>query len=155
MIDHLGINTKDFPKSKVFYDAVLAALGGTLMMRVPPEYTGGKGVIGYGRDHPVFWLTEANKHSVQHVAFGARTRAEVQAFYSAALVAGGRDNGAPGLRPEYQPSYFAAFVLDPDGNNIEAVTHAPDQGSVRRAKFSPQNPLQRCDIIQRGHEFQQ
>jgi hypothetical protein len=59
MIDHMGINTADFPKSKAFYDAVFAALGGTLMMTVPAEYTGGKGVIGYGRDHPVFWVTEA------------------------------------------------------------------------------------------------
>ena len=124
MIDHLGINTADFSKSKVFYDAVFVALGGSLMMTVPTEYTGGKGVIGYGRDHPVFWVTEADKSASQHVAFVARTRAEVQAFYDAALAAGGTDNGAPGLRPEYRATYYAAFVHDPDGNNIEAVTHA-------------------------------
>jgi catechol 2,3-dioxygenase-like lactoylglutathione lyase family enzyme len=126
MIDHMGINTADFPKSKGFYDAVFAALGGSLMMTVPVEYTGGKGVIGYGRDHPVFWVTEADKQSSQHVAFTARTRAEVHTFYAAALATGGRDNGGPGLRPEYRPTYYAAFVLDPDGNNIEAVTHAPE-----------------------------
>jgi catechol 2,3-dioxygenase-like lactoylglutathione lyase family enzyme len=126
MIDHMGINTADFPKSKAFYDAVFAALGGSLMMTVPAEYTGGKGVIGYGRDHPVFWVTEADKQSSQHVAFTARTRAEVHAFYTAALATGGKDNGGPGLRPEYRPTYYAAFVLDPDGNNIEAVTHAPE-----------------------------
>jgi catechol 2,3-dioxygenase-like lactoylglutathione lyase family enzyme len=126
MIDHMGINTADFPKSKAFYDAVFAALGGSLMMTVPAEYTGGKGVIGYGRDHPVFWVTEADKQSSQHVAFTARTRAEVHTFYAAALATGGRDNGGPGLRPEYRPTYYAAFVLDPDGNNIEAVTHAPE-----------------------------
>ena len=124
MIDHLGINTGDFARSKAFYDAVFTALGGTLMMTVPPEYTGGMGVIGYGRDHPVFWVHENARQSVQHVAFTARSRAEVQAFHDAALAAGGRDNGAPGLRPEYRATYFAAFVLDPDGNNIEAVTHA-------------------------------
>jgi catechol 2,3-dioxygenase-like lactoylglutathione lyase family enzyme len=126
MIDHLGINTADFPKSKAFYDAVFAALGGSLIMTVPTEYTDGKGVIGYGRDRPVFWVTEADKQSVQHVAFTARTRAEVQAFHAAALTAGGTDNGPPGLRPEYQATYYAAFVTDPDGNNIEAVTHAAD-----------------------------
>jgi catechol 2,3-dioxygenase-like lactoylglutathione lyase family enzyme len=124
MIDHMGINTADFRASKAFYDAVFAALGGSLMMTVPPEYTGGKGVIGYGRDHPVFWVTEADRMSTQHVAFTARSRDEVQAFYDAALATGGTDNGPPGLRPEYRATYYAAFVLDPNGNNIEAVTHA-------------------------------
>jgi catechol 2,3-dioxygenase-like lactoylglutathione lyase family enzyme len=124
MIDHMGINTADFQASKAFYDAVFAALGGSLMMTVPPEYTGGKGVIGYGRDHPVFWVTEADRMSTQHVAFTARSRDEVQAFYDAALATGGTDNGPPGLRPEYRATYYAAFVLDPNGNNIEAVTHA-------------------------------
>lgn len=126
MIDHLGINTADFPRSKAFYDAVFAALGGGLLLTVPPDYTGGKGVIGYGRDHPVFWVHENARQSVQHVAFTARTRAEVQAFYLAALAAGGVDNGPPGLRPQYRATYFAAFVLDPDGNNIEAVTHVQE-----------------------------
>ena len=82
-------------------------------------------VVGYGRDHPVFWLTEAESNVPLHVAFSARSRAEVDAFYKAALAAGGRDNGGPGLRPEYTPTYYAAFVLDPDGTNVESVCHLP------------------------------
>ncbi|RUY61520.1 VOC family protein [Mesorhizobium sp. M7A.F.Ca.CA.001.05.1.1] len=127
MIDHLGINVADFDASKAFYDKAMAPLGAALLYMVPLEYTGGKKVGGYGRDRPVFWLQEGKdgQKAHQHVAFTARSRAEVEAFYAAALAAGGKDNGGPGLRPHYHPDYYGAFVLDPDGNNVEAVCHAP------------------------------
>ncbi|ADV13905.1 VOC family protein [Mesorhizobium sp. M7A.F.Ca.CA.001.09.2.1] len=128
MIDHLGINVADFDASKAFYDKAMAPLGAALLYMVPLEYTGGKKVGGYGRDRPVFWLQEGKdgQKAHQHVAFTARSRAEVEAFYAAALAAGGKDNGGPGLRPHYHPDYYGAFVLDPDGNNVEAVCHAPE-----------------------------
>ncbi len=128
MIDHLGINVADFDASKAFYDQAMAPLGASLIYMVPLEYTGGAKVGGYGRDRPVFWLSDkaAEQKSTQHVAFTARSRAEVDAFHAAALTAGGKDNGGPGLRPHYHPDYYGAFVFDPDGNNVEAVCHAPE-----------------------------
>jgi catechol 2,3-dioxygenase-like lactoylglutathione lyase family enzyme len=129
MIDHIGIKVADFDRARAFYDKALAPIGASLMMMVPTEYTGGVKVGGYGRDRPVYWLHEEERPSeAKHVAFTARTRAEVDAFHAAALAAGGRDNGAPGLRPHYHPNYYGAFVFDPDGNNIEAVCHAPAEG---------------------------
>lgn len=130
MIDHTGINVADWPRAKAFYDAAMAALGARMLMVVPEEHTGGKKVGGYGRDKPDFWLSEnADTGPGRHYAFTARNRAEVDAFYAAAMSAGGRDNGAPGLRPHYHPDYYGAFVLDPDGNNVEAVCHVPEEGS--------------------------
>jgi len=128
MIDHLGINVADFDASKAFYDKAMAPLGALLLHMVPSEYTGGAKVGGYGRDRPVFWLSDqaAEQKSTQHVAFTARSRAEVDAFHAAALAAGGKDNGGPGLRPHYHPDYYGAYVFDPDGNNVEAVCHAPE-----------------------------
>jgi catechol 2,3-dioxygenase-like lactoylglutathione lyase family enzyme len=126
MIDHTGIAVRDFDASKQFYDAALAPLGASLVMMVPEEYTDGLKVGGYGYDRPQFWLHEAAEPGPgRHYAFTADTRAEVDAFYEAAIAAGGRDNGGPGLRPHYHPDYYGAFVFDPDGNNIEAVCHAP------------------------------
>lgn len=126
MIDHTGVPVSDYAKAKAFYDAAFAALGGGLLMEVPAAFTGGVKVVGYGRDEPAFWLNEAGEPGPgRHVAFAARDRAEVDAFYAAAMAAGGRDNGGPGLRPDYHENYYAAFVLDPDGNNIEAVCHRP------------------------------
>jgi catechol 2,3-dioxygenase-like lactoylglutathione lyase family enzyme len=125
MLDHIGIKTGHYPAAKAFYDAALAPLGAKVMMQVPLEYTGGQHVVGFGRDHPVFWLSEGEPGAGHHIAFAARNRAEVDAFYKAALAAGGRDNGGPGLRPLYHPDYYGAFVLDPDGNNAEAVCHLP------------------------------
>jgi catechol 2,3-dioxygenase-like lactoylglutathione lyase family enzyme len=125
MIDHMGFKTGRIAAARAFYDAVFAALGGGMKMEVLKEYTGGAVVVGYGRDHPVFWLSEAPSNVPLHVAFAARSRAEVDAFYKAAMAAGGRDNGGPGLRTEYKPTYYAAFVFDPDGNNVEAVCHLP------------------------------
>lgn len=126
MIDHTGILVADWTKARTFYDAAFAALGGSMLMEVPTEYTGGAHVGGYGRDKPDFWLTEAPAAGPgRHTAFAARSRAEVDAFYAAAMAAGGTDNGGPGIRADYHPNYYAAFVIDPDGNNIEAVCHAP------------------------------
>lgn len=128
MIDHLGINVADFDASKAFYDKAMAPLGASLLYMVPLEYTGGEKVGGYGRDRPVFWLQEGKdgQKAHQHVAFTARSRAEVDAFHAAALAAGGKDNGGPGLRPHYHENYYGAFVFDPDGNNVEAVCHVPE-----------------------------
>jgi catechol 2,3-dioxygenase-like lactoylglutathione lyase family enzyme len=116
MIDHTGIGVADMSRSAVFYDAALAALG----LRRVSEIEGG---IGYGTDHPEFWIDRFHPHGTRnHTAFVARTRAEVDAFHAAALQAGGVDHGPPGLRePPYPAGYYSAFVLDPDGNNIEAV----------------------------------
>ncbi|MCV0397689.1 MAG: VOC family protein [Rhizobiaceae bacterium] len=129
MIDHTGIPVTDWEKSKTFYDAALAPLGAKLLMMVPEEYTGGAKVGGYGRHKPDFWLTEETGTGPgRHYAFVAANRAEVDAFYTAAMAAGGRDNGAPGPRPHYHEHYYGAFVFDPDGNNIEAVCHHPPGG---------------------------
>ena len=128
MIDHTGIAVSDYARSAAFYDAAFAALGGGLLHEVPAQFTGGAKVVGYGRDRPVFWLREGGEPGPgRHVAFTARSRAEVDEFHRAALAAGGRDNGAPGLRPHYHEHYYGAFVLDPDGNNIEAVCHRPGE----------------------------
>ncbi len=127
MIDHTGISVADFEVSKAFYDKAMAPLGASLLYMVPAEFTGGAKVGGYGRDRPTFWLHEsANTGPGRHYAFTARSRAEVDAFHAAALTAGGKDNGAPGPRPHYHTNYYGAFVFDPDGNNIEAVCHAPE-----------------------------
>ena len=123
MIDHTGIGVVDVARSAAFYDAALRALEMRRVMQLP-ESTG-VDAVGYGIDYPVFWIDRFHPHSVkQHTAFGARSRAAVDAFHAAALKAGGTDNGAPGLRDTakgYPRGYYAAFVLDPEGNNIEAV----------------------------------
>ncbi|MES2058190.1 MAG: VOC family protein [Pseudomonadota bacterium] len=128
MIDHLGIRATDFEASRRFYDAALAAMGIVPVMEVTPEQSGGYHGIGYGRNgKPTFWL--GNNGPVGdgiHVALSAVSRAEVDAFHQAALAAGGRDNGPPGIRAHYHPTYYGAFVLDPDGINVEAVCHAPE-----------------------------
>ena len=123
MIDHTGIGVADVGRSAEFYDAALGALGLRRVMQLP-ENSGTDG-IGYGVDYPVFWIDRFHPHGVkQHTAFAAKGRAEVDAFYTAAVKAGGSDNGPPGLRDTssgYPPGYYAAFVIDPDGNNVEAV----------------------------------
>jgi catechol 2,3-dioxygenase-like lactoylglutathione lyase family enzyme len=126
MLDHVGILVADWTKAKAFYDAAFAPMGIALLNQVPEQYTGGVKVGGYGRDKPDFWLTEAAETGPgRHYAFSANSRAEVDAFYAAAMANGGRDNGGPGLRPHYHEHYYGAFVIDPDGNNVEAVCHAP------------------------------
>lgn len=121
MLDHVSLKVGDFGRSKAFYDAALKPLGVTLLMGDGQAYG------GYGADgKPDFWIGLGGTPSLgTHVAFTAQDRATVDAFHRAALAAGGRDNGGPGLRPEYHPNYYGAFVLDPDGHNIEAVCHAP------------------------------
>lgn len=121
MIDHTGIGVSDVAVAAAFYDAALGALGMHRAMQMP-ESTGADGV-GYGVDYPIFWIDRFHPHSThQHTAFVARSRAEVDAFYAAAMGAGGTDNGAPAAREgQTTPIYYAAFVLDPDENNIEAV----------------------------------
>jgi catechol 2,3-dioxygenase-like lactoylglutathione lyase family enzyme len=128
MIDHTGIIASDFNKSKEFYSAALAAIGYALLMELPASITGRTDVAGFGEPpKPDFWISKGTPNNPPvHVAFRALTRAMVDAFYKAAISAGGRDNGVPGLRSHYHPHYYGAFVLDPDGHNVEVVCHAPD-----------------------------
>ena len=120
MIDHLSLTVSDYSASRDFYAAALAPLGYSLMM----EPAAGAG--GFGRDKPEFWIGAGGPpQSGVHVAFAAADHAAVDAFCAAALTAGGRDNGAPGPRPMYHEHYYGAYVLDPDGNNAEAVCHNP------------------------------
>lgn len=126
MIDHIGLTVADLDKARAFYLAALQPLGIAVVMEVTEEMTGGHGAhLGLGRDgNPFFWIGTGEAATTGcHVAFAAGSTAEVDAFHAAALAAGGRDNGAPGLRPQYHPGYYCAFVLDPDGNNVEAVFH--------------------------------
>ncbi|HEY1460776.1 MAG TPA: VOC family protein [Casimicrobiaceae bacterium] len=120
MIDHTGVNVSNFVRSKVFYIAALAPLGYSVLMEFGDA-------AGFGvAPKPDFWIAQgAPNVPPMHVAFRAETRAQVDAFHRAAMAAGGKDNGAPGLRPHYHANYYGAFVLDPDGHNIEAVCHAP------------------------------
>jgi len=128
MIDHIGLSVTDYEKARAFYAKALAPLGYQLLMEVPLEHTGGIGVGGFGiAPKPDFWIDGHGKPSPQlHVCFAASSRAMVDAFYKAAMAAGGRDNGAPGLRPHYHPDYYGAFVFDLDGHNIEAACHRPE-----------------------------
>lgn len=127
ILDHVGFPVSDYGRSKAFYLAVLQPLGIGLVMEIGKEVTGKDEHAGFGKDKPDFWIgTGKTALSGVHVAFVAEDRSKVDAFYKAALGAGGRDNGPPGLRPHYHPTYYSAFVLDPDGNNIEAVCHKPD-----------------------------
>jgi catechol 2,3-dioxygenase-like lactoylglutathione lyase family enzyme len=121
MLDHVSVGVSDFPRSKAFYDAALAPLGLKVLM-------GGEGFAGYGDDRPFFWIGGGRDaiRTGTHIAFSAESRALVEAFYKAAIAAGGRDNGGPGLRAHYHPTYYGAFVLDPDGHNVEAVCHHPE-----------------------------
>lgn len=127
MLDHVGLTVGDFAKARAFFDAALAPLGIGKVMEVTPEQTGGTSHIGYGSEgRPYFWIgTGGPPTGNVHVALSAPDRAGVDAFYAAAMAAGGRDNGPPGIRAHYHPNYYGAFVLDPDGHNIEAVCHLP------------------------------
>jgi catechol 2,3-dioxygenase-like lactoylglutathione lyase family enzyme len=127
VLDHVSVPVADFQRSKAFYRAALAPLGYDLVAELEPEQGGGSAYAGFGpAGRPQFWIVGGPPLSGRlHMAFRARERADVRNFHSAALGAGGGDNGPPGLRPEYHANYYAAFVLDPDGHNIEAVCHAP------------------------------
>ena len=128
MLDHVGIPVSDYARSLAFYAQALAPLGIGLVMEVAPELTGNGSAAGFGHEgKPYFWFGDDGAPGQRtHVAFATDSRAKVDAFHAAALAAGGRDNGAPGLRPHYHPDYYGAFVLDPDGHNIEAVCHLPE-----------------------------
>ncbi len=121
IIDHVGLSVTDYPRSLAFYTAAL----GTLGIKPLSEFSeGGNSHAGFGKERPVFWLGSGKQFRGEaHVAFRASSRAEVEAFHMAALANGGRDNGKPGLRPHYHANYYGAFVLDPDGHNVEAVYH--------------------------------
>jgi catechol 2,3-dioxygenase-like lactoylglutathione lyase family enzyme len=116
MIDHMGIRVADLARSIAFYERALAPLGYALIMK-------GDGFAGFGAGKPDFWLAQGKATDSIHVAIGAKGRDQVRAFHAAALAAGGKDNGGPGVRAQYHPDYYGAFILDPDGHNIEAVCH--------------------------------
>jgi catechol 2,3-dioxygenase-like lactoylglutathione lyase family enzyme len=130
LLDHVSLNVSDYARSKAFYEKALAPLGVKAIMEFGEA-------AGFGHDRkPDFWIGKGPTTFQKpgdlapitpvHIAFKARNRAEVRAFYEAAIAAGARDFGAPGPRPMYHPSYYGAFVLDPDGHNIEAVCHDPE-----------------------------
>jgi catechol 2,3-dioxygenase-like lactoylglutathione lyase family enzyme len=129
MIDHMGIPVSDIGRSRAFYEAALGALDMTVNMEIEPEKSGdGSTARAFGANgDKIFWIGDGDKiGSGLHVAFKADQREQVDRFHEAALKAGGRDNGKPGPRPNYDPNYYAAFVYDPDGANIEAVCYAEE-----------------------------
>ncbi len=118
MIDHLLIRVSDAKKSTAFYARALAPLGYEVVMEF-------EGQVGLGANRkPDFWIA-VGRHEPVHLAFSAKDRKSVDEFHAAAIAAGGKDNGKPGLRKDYHPNYYGAFVIDPDGNNLEAVCHKP------------------------------
>ena len=122
MIDHISLRVSDFQKSRAFYEQALAPLGYTLVFSNDQEQYAGFA----GPDRERIWIghREGASHGYAHIAILAKDRATVRKFYEAAMKAGGRDNGGAGPRPQYNPTYYGAFVLDPDGHNIEAVCFA-------------------------------
>jgi catechol 2,3-dioxygenase-like lactoylglutathione lyase family enzyme len=127
MIDHVGFAVLDYETAKAFYLEALAPLGYVLVMEVAQSDNDAR-AAGFGANNkPDFWIGgEGKLNRPVHVALTAKDRPTVDAFYRAAIAAGGKDNGAPGLRPHYHANYYAAFVLDSEGHNIEAVCHAPE-----------------------------
>ena len=119
MIDHVGIDVSDLEASKAFYEQALAPLGYENRSEYPEA-------VGFGAEHPDFWISNRGTPGTAHIAIRVDSRAAVDAFHEAAVAAGGTDNGAPGLRPHYHETYYGAYVLDPDGNNVEAVCHSPE-----------------------------
>jgi len=122
MLDHAGFEVSDYERSKAFYSEALGPIGLELLMEVPGAGEWGKPSDG----HPFFWIATRGRPAVSgaHVAFAVPTTELVDAFHAAALAAGGEDNGAPGKREIYHPNYYGAYILDPDGNNVEAVCHS-------------------------------
>lgn len=127
ILDHIGFPITDYARSLAFYKQSLAPLGIVMLKEMSLSEDGADGYAGFGRQRPQFWIgTGSPLKGRLHVAFAAGSREQVHSFYEAALAAGGRDNGPPGLRPHYHENYYGAFVFDPDGHNIEAVTHLPE-----------------------------
>jgi catechol 2,3-dioxygenase-like lactoylglutathione lyase family enzyme len=124
VLDHVSLPVSDLERSKRFYEEALSPLDYRLIME---HHISG---VGFGQSaKPDFWIRQGAPGAAVHVAFASEDRATVEAFYEAAIAAGGHDNGQPGLRPEYHSAYYGAYVLDPDGNNIEAVCHRPEKGA--------------------------
>ena len=127
VLSHISLGTNDYPRAKAFYDAVLGTLGIRCLMEHGPS-------AGYGKAFPDFWIGQpldgarASAGNGTHVCFVAESEDEVRAFHAKALSLGARDDGGPGIRPQYSPRYYAAFVHDPDGHKIEAVYLLPQQG---------------------------
>jgi catechol 2,3-dioxygenase-like lactoylglutathione lyase family enzyme len=128
MIDHTGVEVSDFENSKAFYRAALQPIGYELLLEFPAAVTGRAAVAGFGEPpKPDFWVSSGSPNKPPlHIAFRVNRRALVDAFHSAAVAAGGRSNGAPGLRPHYHSNYYGAFVFDLDGHNIEVCCHEPE-----------------------------
>jgi len=128
MFDHIGFPVGDVARSRAFYVAALAPLGFGVVMDITKEQTGGYEGTGFGpAGRPQLWIGNGEgRGGSMHIALTANSRAAVDAFYEAAIAAGGRDNGAPGPRPHYHANYYGAFVFDPDGHNLEAVCHLPE-----------------------------
>ncbi len=123
-IDHISLSVLDYEKAKAFYTAALAPLRVGVMMEFPMD--NGSKVAGLGADgHPFLWISGGQKASHTHIAIRAENRGQVDAFHAAALAAGGMDHGGPGIREMYSPTYYAAYVIDPEGHNVEAMTSAP------------------------------
>lgn len=130
MIDHISTYTTDFASTKAFYESALAELGYSVQMEMSfdsdPDFPGRR-ACAFGAARPVFWVIETREAATpRHVAFVAENRRAVDAFHKAGLTAGGQDFGAPGPRPMYHEHYYGSFLTDPDGNNVEAVCHAPE-----------------------------
>jgi catechol 2,3-dioxygenase-like lactoylglutathione lyase family enzyme len=121
MLDHVGLTVSDLDRSKAFYSAALEPIGYALAF----EFDEGAG-FGSGEGIPDFWISQGEPTAGTHIAFRVGDRGKVHAFHEAAVAAGGTDNGAPGPRPQYTPTYYAAYVHDPDGHNIETVCHQPE-----------------------------
>ncbi len=128
MLDHIGLAVADIGRSKAFFAEALGPLAISVLVELTAEQTGQHAHAGFGKDHKAFfWIGDGRQPTATaHVAFTAQSRSDVDAFYDAALRAGGTDNGPPGIRAYYHPDYYGAFVLDLDGNNIEAVCHKPE-----------------------------
>lgn len=137
MLHHVSVGVRDVERAAKFYDPVLAALGYKRVMEFMPF------AIGYGTDHPEFWVQlphDQNPSSVGngvHVGFSARSKEAVNKFHAAALAHGGSNNGEPGPRPDYGPAYYGAFIYDLDGNKLEATLHAPAPAAKAKASAKP------------------
>lgn len=127
-LDHVSLSVEDLDRGVAFYTPLLEALGLERVAELGPEVAGSVSCAGFGVGRKSqLWLAETGRQSPRaHLCFRARSRAEVRAFHAAGLAAGGTDNGAPGVRELYHPAYYAAFVLDPEGHNIEAVCFEPE-----------------------------
>jgi catechol 2,3-dioxygenase-like lactoylglutathione lyase family enzyme len=140
-IDHISLSVEDFARAREFYAAALKPLRIVVLMELPKAVTGDHDVAGLGADgKPFLWLASGGRATHTHIALRAESRAQVDAFHASAIAAGGTDNGPPGLRPLYHKDYYGAFILDPEGHNIEAVTHVPDAPAPRRAARSRSAP---------------